>query len=493
MSRKMRSGRVAAALLSAFVLSWAAPAAIHGEEQPEPSAEELLKLNQVWKGDFDGMAQRRIIRVLVTFSRTHYYIDRGQQRGVAYEAIRAFEDFVNVRLKNRNLKVHAIIIPVGRDQLITGLVEGRGDIAAANLTITAERRKLVDFSDPGLTEVKEYVVTDRSVPMPAGLDDLAGREIFVRASSSYYGSLQRLNESLEKKGKPPVTIVPADELLEDEDLLEMVDAGLIPATVADSHIADFWNDVFDNLRVDREVPVSTGGQIAWAFRKNSPRLKEVIDAFVKDHRKGTAFGNILYKRYLRDTDRLKNPVAAAELRKFREMTDLFKKYSDRYGFDWLMVVAQAYQESRLDQNLRSKAGAVGVMQVLPKTAADSSVGVRGIEKLENNIHAGVKYMRYLFDQHLKDAPMDPLNRNLFAFAAYNAGPARVAQLRKKAADMGLDPNRWFQNVEIVAAKDIGRETVQYVSNIYKYYVAYRLAYEHSAVKKDAKDTARVKS
>jgi membrane-bound lytic murein transglycosylase MltF len=154
-----------------------------------------------------------------------------------------------------------------------------------------------------------------------------------------------------------------------------------------------------------------------------------------------------------------------------------------YDFDWLGVAALAYQESRIDQSKRSHAGAVGVMQLLPSTAADRNVGIPNIEKIEDNIHAGVKYIRFIVDRYYAEEPMDRLNKRLFAFASYNAGPAKVARLRREARVMGLDPNVWFRNVEIVAAKRIGRETVQYVSNIYKYYIAYRLIVDHSVHKK----------
>jgi membrane-bound lytic murein transglycosylase MltF len=160
------------------------------------------------------------------------------------------------------------------------------------------------------------------------------------------------------------------------------------------------------------------------------------------------------------------------------MQHLFRRYAGEYDFDWLMVAAQAYQESRLDQSVRSGVGAVGVMQVLPSTAAD--IGVEGIEELEPNINAGVKYLRYLHDQYFADLPLDRRNRHLFAFAAYNAGPNRIRRLRATAERVGLDPNVWFGNVEAVAAKEIGTETVRYVSNIAKYYVAYTLAMARQA-------------
>jgi len=154
------------------------------------------------------------------------------------------------------------------------------------------------------------------------------------------------------------------------------------------------------------------------------------------------------------------------------LAEFFRKYSDQYSIDWLLMMAQGYQESRLDQQAKSSVGAVGVMQIMPATGKDLDVG--DIRREEENIHGGVKYIRFMIDQYYAKEPMTELNKGLFAFAAYNAGPGRISQLRKEAAEKGLDPNVWFDNVERVAAQRIGRETVQYVSNIYKYYIAYSL-------------------
>ena len=433
-------------------------------------AEEMIK---PWKGDFDGMVERRVIRVLLVHSKMFYFIDRGQERGVTYDMFKQFESEINKQLKTKTLKVQVAFIPVPRDQLIPALLAGKGDIAAANLTITQWRLQSVDFSDPFLTDVRELIVTSPDAPPIKSLDDLAGKEVRVRPSSSYHESLLRLNDSFKKAGKPLMKLTPVDELLEDEDVLEMVNAGMIPITVVDSHIGEFWTKVFDRVSLHPDLAINTGGQIAWAFRKDSPKLREMINPFVKDHKLGTFFGNMMLKRYLASADYVKNSTSAEEIKKFQAMVEIFKRYAGEYDFDWLMVAAQAYQESRLDQSLRSPVGAVGVMQIKPDTAADPRVGIQDIEKLDRNIHAGVKYLRFVTDEYFKDEKMDRINKMLFAFASYNAGPAKVARLRKQAAAEGLDPNRWFYNVEVIAAKEIGRETVQYVSNIYKYYLAYR--------------------
>jgi membrane-bound lytic murein transglycosylase MltF len=452
-----------------FCLSMAAAAA---QQIPQ---DEILPLTEKWLGDFDGMAEKREIRALVVYSKTFYFLDRGRQRGSSYELLKEFEKTVNRKLKDKTLQVRVLFIPVRRDQLIPWLVDGRGDIAAANLTITPQRREQVDFSDPLITGVQELLVTGPAAPTVKNLDDLAGKEIHVRRSSSYYESLTGVNQSFQQAGKPKMNLVLADESLEDEDLLEMVNAGLIPMIVMDSHKARFWEQIFGGIKVHSDIAVRSGGKIGWAFRKNSPKLKAVVNEFVKNHKQGTLLGNILLKRYLRDTKYVKNSIARREMEKFQTMVALFKKYAGRYDFDYLMIGAQAYQESGLDQSKRSPSGAVGVMQLLPSTAADPNVGIPDIEKLDHNIHAGTKYLRFIVDRYFKDEAMDDVNKMLFAFASYNAGPARVSGLRNKAARMGLDPNVWFQNVEVAAAKEIGRETVQYVSNIYKYYIAYRMA------------------
>ncbi len=350
-------------------------------------------------------------------------------------------------------------------------------MAVANLTITPQRLKHIDFSNPLLTGVKELLVTGPAAPPVAGLDDLAGQEIHVRKSSSYYESLALLNEAFEKAGKSQMKLVPAEETFEDEDLLEMMNAGLIPMLVMDSHKVQFWTQIFDKIQVHSDIAVRTGGGIAWAFRKNSPQLKAINNEFVKGHKKGSLLGNMLLKRYLKSTKFVKNSLSEKELQKFQQMVELFKRYAAQYDFDYLMMAAQAYQESGLNQCTKCHAGAVVVMQLLPSTAADRNVNIPEIEKLENNIHAGTKYMRFIINRYYKDAPMDDLNKMLFAFASYNAGPAKVNRLRKKTAKMGLDPNVWFHNVEVAASKVIGRETVQYVSNIYKYYIAYRMVTE----------------
>jgi membrane-bound lytic murein transglycosylase MltF len=435
--------------------------------------DELDLLRESWSGDLDGMIERDVVRALVPMSKTFYFLDGGDQRGLAYDAAQLFEQQLNKRLERGHVKVHLLMIPVARDELIDGLLAGYGDIALGNISITPERAALVDFSDSFMDGVNELIVTGPSAPPLNTLDDLGGREIYVRASSSYYQSLVRLNKRFLAASKELITLTLAPDVLEDEDLLEMVNAGLIGIVVVDSHKAHFWAQIFTDIVVRDDLAVATDQQIGWAFRKNSPLLAAAINAFVVDHKKGTLMGNISFNRYLRDTKWAERALDDDGRVRLDNLVGLFDKYGAKYDMPSLLIAAQGYQESGLDQSVRSSAGAIGVMQLLPSTARDPNVNIPNIEQVDRNIEAGTKYLSFIYDRYFAgDGEMSDLDKALFSFAAYNAGPARVARLRSKANARGLDANVWFGNVETVAADEIGRETVQYVSNIYKYYIAY---------------------
>ncbi len=466
--------------------------AAHSASAQEPPSEDgnafISYLGEKWTGDLDGIRERRMLRVLVVYSKTFFFIDKGTPRGMHYDGMLGFERCLNRKLKtDRRSYIHLIFIPVRHDELLPALLDGRGDIAVANLTVTPGRREQVDFSLPYLKDVRELVVTAAGVEGITALEDLAGREVFVRPTSSYYEHLQRLNQNFEDRGLKPVRIVETPPQLEEEDILEMVNAGIIPDTVADTHIAQFWAQIFDGITVHESIAVNEGGEIALALRKDCPGLKALVNECMSS---GKTAGNVdmLLRNYLKNTRWVKNAASEQEMLKFSQTVDLFKKYGDQYQFDYLLLTAQGYQESGLNQNAKSPVGAIGIMQVMPATG--SELGVGDIRQVEPNIHAGTKYMRTIMDQYFGDAAFDDLNRNLFAFASYNAGPNRIARLRKTAAERGYDPNVWFNNVEYVVAEKVGQEPVRYVSNIFKYYVAYKLIEEHRIEVRALKDAVR---
>lgn len=462
-------------LLTLAILQLPMPASAAGSEeaQEQPLAPPIDQVIKPRTGDLDDMIKRRFIRVLVTYNKTNFFLDGAATRGATYELMTQFEKSLNKKLKTRHLNIHMIFIPVPRDELLPRLTKGLGDIAAASLTVTSQRKKEVAFSYPLYAQAKELVVTGPGAPALQELEDLAGKTVCVRESSSYYQSLQKLNRKLKAAGKERVNIQKVNELLETEDILEMTNAGIYQITVADNYLANLWKKILTDLTIHEKLELRAHGQIAWAVRKNNPKLKKELDAFARKVRVGSYLGNIINKRYFENTKFVRNSLTPEDVKRFTRTIEFFKKYSGQYGFDYLMITALAYQESRLDHSVRSPSGAVGIMQILPSTAAGPPVHIPDIQKLEKNIHAGVKYLRWLYDENFKDTTMSELDKVLFSFASYNAGPARVSGLRSSAKKMGLDPDKWFRNVEVAAAKYIGRETVQYVSNIFKYYVAYR--------------------
>lgn len=438
--------------------------------------EQFGVLTAPWFGDLDGMAERRVIRVLVVSGGPQYFYYDGKPRGMIAELLQLLQQELNVGLNRRLDQVEIMPMPVSRDRLIQALVSGQADLVAADLTITEARSELVDFSVPFARNVDEVIVFAPSEGDDvASVDDLAGRSVYVRKSSSYFEHLTELNDDLIGRGLAPVQIDLANELLRSQDILEMVNAGLVTATVVDSYKANSWSKILSGLRIRDDLVVHAGGEIAWAFRKDSPQLAAITNDFARGHRQGTLIGNVLIKRYMENLDWVRNSTSDSGVERLRPLIEYFNTSAAENAFDPLMLAAQAYQESELDHNRESPAGAVGIMQIKPSTAADRNVGIQDISKPSDNIEAGARYMRFLMDRYFADPEMGELQRWLFALAAYNAGPARIQRLRRQAAVEGYDPNLWLDNVELIAARKIGRETVRYVRNIFKYYVAYRLA------------------
>jgi membrane-bound lytic murein transglycosylase MltF len=426
-----------------------------------------------WRDDLDRMLERRQIRFLVVYNPILYFLDGATERGAVVEMARLFEQELNEKFQLTERPLHVVFIPVSRDRLLPALQEGLGDIAAAYLSVTPQRLEQVDFSDPLISGASEVLVLGPYGTEPETLEELSGRMVFTRSDSSYQQSLERLNRRFREQALEPVQVIPVSPVLEDMELLEMVNAGLIPAVVVDRDKAELWAKVLPDIRVQEHIVLRSGGRIAWALRKNSPQLKTAVNDFVAGHRRGTLYGNILFDRYLKHNKWVRDNLAERELAKFRTTLTQFQKYGERYSLDPLLLAAVAFEESGLDQARRSERGAVGIMQMRPETAADPQVGIPDIEKQEANIHAGTKYLRFLYERYFADQQMTELDKTLFTLAAYNAGPAKLQRLRDRAEAMGLDASRWFGHSEVAAA-DLGWETVRYVANVYKYYTAFRL-------------------
>jgi membrane-bound lytic murein transglycosylase MltF len=449
---------------------------------PADSERQLAITNTMaakpWRGDFDGMLERRVIRVYTPYSRSLYFVDKGRERGIAAELIRDFERWVNqkyaAKLGKRPLTVY--IAAATRDKLLTDLNDGLTDIAVGNLTATDERLKVVDFVAPDAKLVNvEILVTGPASPAINSVDDLSGKSVHVRKASSYYESLTALNERLKQAGKPPVNLILVPDALEDEDMLEMMNAGLLQAMVVDDWKAKMWAQVLPKIKVHDDIVLRAGTRKGWAIRKGSPKLAAELTDFYETWAKKQGVIPYRQAQYMKNIKAVSNATQGEDWKRFEAIVELFKKYGPQYNFDPLMLAAQGYQESTLDQSKKSQVGAIGVMQLMPATGETLKVG--DIHTTEANIHAGAKYMDQLMTQYFKDANFSSQERTLFAFASYNAGPANIGRMRTEAKKRGLDPDHWFNNVEIVTAEKIGIETTTYVRNIYKYYVSYRLVTE----------------
>ncbi|SOB58661.1 Peptidoglycan lytic exotransglycosylase [Pseudodesulfovibrio profundus] len=433
----------------------------------------LERLSNPWKGDLDELIKKgRPIRVLVSYNRTNFFLVDGARRGLEYELMEAYGK--HLRQENPGKRILIAYVAVPFEELIPSLLAGKGDIIAAGLTVTKKRKEQIDFSAPYRKGVTEIIVGSQMAPPIRSIADLAGKTVHVMAGSSYAPHLKRISDNLRSRDMKPIRIMDADPYLVTEELLEMAERGYISYTAAEDHLADIWKTALPNIKLYKAAPIHTRGNLAWGVRPGNTEFNRSLSRFAATVRQGTLLGNMVFNRYYKNSDWVKHPNNQQDMERLLELRELFMKYGKKYNIDWLKLAALAYQESRLDMNQRSHAGAVGIMQVRPSTALGKNVNVKDYETLEGNIHAGTKYLRHLMDTYFQDVPEE--NRIDFALAAYNAGPNRVKRLRDKAKRMQLDPNQWFDNVEWAAYRDIGAETPTYVANVQMYYATYKSIY-----------------
>lgn len=441
----------------------------------------------IWKDDFRVMLERRLIRFALPYSRSLYVNDGGRAFGLSAQLARDFERYLNRKyrkeLGKRPLTVRLLTTPW--NDLLPDVADGFADVAAGNLTVTGGRSKPVDFVAPvDAAPNVEVVLTRVDGPAIDAVEDLAGQTVHVRRSSTYQESLQVLNERLRRQGKAPVRIAPVPDDLDDEDMMEMVDAGLLQVIVVDDWKARLWARSLPRIKIHDQAAVGTGAIVGWAIRRDNPELRAELEAFFEDAgRRPRRFA----AAQAPGVKPLRNNLGEADLKRLQDALPLFRKYGEEYGFDPLLLAAQAYQLSRLDQGKEGVSGAIGVMQVTPAIGASMRVG--NIRTIGPNIHAAAKYMDQILARHFEDADFTGVNRTLFAIASYQAGGPGIAKLRTEAERRGLDPNKWFNNVEIIAAEKLGLNTTAFVRNVYKYYVAYQVALDERRLARAAATSA----
>jgi membrane-bound lytic murein transglycosylase F len=422
------------------------------------------------KGDLDAIKKRKVLRVLTRNNAATYFLYRGELVGFDYELVKRFADQKGLRLE--------VIVPPNRSDLLTWLAEGKGDIVAASLTATENRLARGIAFSRAYNKVSELVVTRSDDNKLESIEDLRGRKVVVRRSSSYWDSLQAI-----KAEGIDFQIEAAPEDLETEEIINRVANGEYDLTVADSHIVNIERTWRDDIR----AAFALGGtrEHGWAVRQEDKNLLAAINRYFDKEYRGL-FYNITYRKYFKST---KNINRFAEKRADRNpdgslspYDKLARRYARRYGFDWRMVVSQMYQESRFNPKAKSWVGALGLMQVMPRTARE--LELENLRDPETGLHAGVKYLNWLMERFEPDLAV--ADRTWFALASYNAGLGHVRDARRLAANMGWNSNKWFGNVEramlLLSKKQYaraarygyvrGEEPVKYVRQIRDRYQAY---------------------
>ncbi|MCC4785287.1 transglycosylase SLT domain-containing protein [Vibrio lentus] len=431
-------------------------------------------------GDFDALQKKGVVRVLVSGDVGFYHIENGKPKGILAEQIHYFQQ----ALKVRDPLLRVQVIPVERSELLSALNQGRGDIAVANLTVTKEREQLVDFSIPIRSDIDELLVTNHSTPLITDITQLQGKEVWLKQNSSYISSVHTVNKQLEQNGMVPIYIHLLSNNIQDLELLDLIKRGKITATIVDSHKLELWGNLEQDIRIHRDLAFRHNADIAWAIRKNNPQLKAQIDQYLQDSKQGTLLGNVIDNRYLESISWMNRASNALQNEEREKLEELFVAYGEKYEINWLILLAMAFQESGLDNTKISHRGAVGIMQVMPKTARDWYVDIDDVYDLESNIHAGSKYLRFIYDRYFDLPELSDIDKIHFSLAAYNAGPAKIRRMRVLAAKQGFNPNKWFNHVEVIARKNISQEPVKYVANINRYFTIYQRLDEFQDIREE---------
>jgi membrane-bound lytic murein transglycosylase F len=370
------------------------------------------------------------LRVLTRNNDTSFFIYRGHRMGFDYEVGKKLAQSLGIRVD--------MIITQSWAEMVPALLKGEGDVIAAEVTVTDQRKKQVLFAEPW-GHTREVAVWKDGTTKLETAEDLSGKEVHVRKSSTYWGSLQALSAKLAAAGKPGITLTPVPEDWETDTVLQAVSKGEIAYTVADDLLANVHTAYWENLVVG--PPITGERDLAWAVRPGDLKLKKAIDRTFRDLRRKPDF-NLLKNRYFEAQRSLKkerkDKFYASETGTLSPYDPMVRKYAEQHQFDWRLVAAQIYQESHFDPGRKSWVGALGLFQIMPATA--KGLGIQDPTDPEQSIRGGLKYMKQLCD-HYQDVA-DPIERYRFALAAYNSGFGHVDDARHLARAERKDPARW---------------------------------------------------
>ncbi|HVP68358.1 MAG TPA: transporter substrate-binding domain-containing protein [Anaeromyxobacteraceae bacterium] len=434
----------------------------------------LSRTLEPFTGDLPEIWRRGQLRVLVPYSHTEFFVSKGRPGGYDYEMALRFQQYLNARRPKDAAALSIVFAPTPVEQVLPDLLAGKGDVAAGLVMVTPMRRQVVAFAQPHITGLDQVVVRHKAAAPIRSLEELSGRPVHVLAGSSHAERLKSLNERLSAGGREPAQVLELAAPASPEDVLHMVSAGIFQYAISDGFVAQEWSQVLPGLVVEATARVSSGDEVAWAVRPANRELLAALNGYVSQHsHEARVTAAVLFRKYYQSRKPVLNPIGPEHITRVRDLSPFFREAGEKYGFDWLLLCAQALQESQFDPRARNRSGAVGLMQVLPNTA--QQMGYPDVESPRMNVLAGAAYLNHLRQVYFAEDGLDPAEKIYFSLAAYNAGPHVVRELRARARHLGLDPARWFGHVEVVAQHVIGDETVDYVANISRYYLAYRLS------------------
>ena len=454
------------------------------EELPAGAAAEnnnsIFYDEKQWIGDFDQLKEKRAIRILVTVSNPDFFIDGFRKYGFAPPLIKEFQDYLNNEVLNQTF-MRAIIIPTSRSTIIDRLASGYGDVAMANLTITPERQKKVDFALPIATGVKEIIVAASGSPVLKNLEDLSGKSVHTRSFSSYHEHLVRLNKKFERQGVAPVNIVLVNDEIEDDYLLSIAAEGLISYMVLDHRKMELWQDVYDNVVPYPNLAIDFDGEIAWVVRKNNPKLLKIVSDFCQIKQDRFIDYEKLRKSTLEEFVHFSN-LEESNVDKLKKLYPYFKKAGDEFSLPPLFLSAIAFEQSAFSAKKVGRYGELGVMQLAPFIEREF---LDRPDQSENttfmHIRAAAKYLAFLRDEKFGDLAKDPSQQLFFVLAAYFNGPEKINQMRWITGEMGKNKDKWFNEVNVTVSRLIGRETVRAVRNVALYWLSYKMATESDII------------
>ena len=439
------------------------------------SAQSSKVGENAWLGSYSEMLQRGVIRIAVPYDLSIYINNKGIPQGFSVDMAKGLQTWINRQHADelRGKSVTVKLVPIPEHELYTSLSSGKADMVIGDLGINQPQQNSHEFLLNHASKLEREVLVSGPSSIPInGPEDLSGQTIYGGRNSNFPLTLQELNKGLKHKGKPPINIVSPIGDLDSEDLLDMVNSGLIPFVIVSDWKANLWKPIYKNIVIHDDIYVKDLGWIGWATRSSNPDLNNDIIGFVASDTFDDARKLYRQQEYSYHAKGLKNPIEKSAWARFESMRPFFDQFGAQYNLDPLFIASLGFQETLLTQSAVSNVGAIGVMQLMPATG--DSMGVGNIRLLEPNIHAGADYLNQLITKFFPDAQFEGDNRSLFAIASYNIGPNNVAKARDQAREMGFDPNQWFRNVEYIATERMGYEPMVYVRNVYKYFISYGL-------------------